>query len=59
MNNDKLEFLCPYCKEFMLKTKFDIHKEYHKRNDGPGEKFPVTLEELEQRFVHLGYWEER
>lgn len=59
MDSSKLEFLCPYCKEFVLKSHGESHLAGHQRIANIGEKFPVTLEELEQRFVHLGYWEEK
>ena len=59
MNNDKLEFYCIYCKEFIQKILFESHMAGHKRNSCNGERFPSSLEEMEERLTNIGYWEER
>jgi hypothetical protein len=55
---EKLEYNCPYCYEWVLKTDFRSHQLGH-WNDPKVNKAPETLEELKQRFIAIGGWEER
>ena len=59
MDNDKLEFYCIYCKGFVQKVDFDSHMSGHRRVAINGERFPSSLEEMEEGLTNIGYWEER
>ena len=53
-----LEYLCPFCLEWTLKTNFKTHQHSH-WNDPNNYKQPESIEELEQRFRQIGLWDER
>ena len=58
MDESKLEYLCPFCKDYVLKSDFKVHEIYH-RNDPMCHEYPNTLQELKERFQYLGLWEEK
>jgi hypothetical protein len=58
MNPEKLEYQCPYCHEWILKTEYGKHENHHK-GDWLMSNPPTTLEELERRLRPLGYFDER
>ena len=58
MNQDKLEYQCPFCYNWILKTQFNNHQQSH-WNDANVSRQPANLEELKNRFGKIGLWEEK
>jgi hypothetical protein len=58
MDEEKLEYFCPFCREFILKQFFKDHAIYH-RNDPLCAEYPKSLAEMKKRFEFLGMYEER
>jgi hypothetical protein len=54
----KTKYLCAYCRQYVEKSQFDVHKIFH-RNDPTiiGER-PKTLEEMKNRFEMIGLYDE-
>lgn len=54
---EKLEYFCPYCKEWVYKSQFLNHKQFHFNDYIP--TYPLTIEELEKRSRQIGMWDEK
>ena len=59
MDDSKLEYRCPWCWEWLLKTNFLVHQSGQHRNTPGIEIEPKSLEDIERRFLYLGMWSER
>jgi hypothetical protein len=56
---EKLEYQCPFCYEWVLKTDFKAHQDSQYIQDLKGMKKPESLEELQERFSMIAMWDVR